>query len=177
MSVRARTVIPVLLLASLVTGCATHSDGTAPLNQRTWPICSVIGGLVGGGLGAIESGGWAAGGAALGLLSGGLICYAQDGDEDGDGVPDSRDNCIRTKNNNQRDSDGDGYGDACDADANGDGIVNALGGRLYLAKDARMSEATFKVGYPRWQAFEEVRARWHAHGRFMSSQSRRLGLA
>ena len=47
-------------------------------------------------------------------------------DTDDDGVPDSRDNCIRTKNNNQRDSDGDGYGDACDADANGDGIVNSL---------------------------------------------------
>lgn len=25
-----RTVLPVLLLGSLLTGCATHSDGTAP---------------------------------------------------------------------------------------------------------------------------------------------------
>lgn len=58
-----------------------------------------------------------------------------------------------------------------------DSIVAANGGRLYLAKDARMSEAMFKAGYPRWQAFEEVRARWHAHGKFMSAQSRRLGLA
>jgi outer membrane protein OmpA-like peptidoglycan-associated protein len=94
-----RTVLPVLLLGSLLTGCATHSDGTAPLNQRTWPICSVIGGLVGGGLGAIESGGWAAGGAALGILTGGLICYAQDGDEDGDGVFDRRDRCPGTPAN------------------------------------------------------------------------------
>ncbi|MGJ7514637.1 OmpA family protein [Pseudomonas baetica] len=94
-----RTVLPVLLLGSLLTGCATHSDGTAPLNQRTWPICSVIGGLVGGGLGAIESGGWAAGGAALGILTGGLICYAQDGDEDGDGVFDRRDRCPDTPAN------------------------------------------------------------------------------
>ncbi|KAB0500020.1 OmpA family protein [Pseudomonas vancouverensis] len=94
-----RTVLPVLLLGSLLTGCATHSDGTAPLNQRTWPICSVIGGLVGGGLGAIESGGWAAGGAALGILGGGLICYAQDGDEDGDGVFDRRDRCPDTPAN------------------------------------------------------------------------------
>lgn len=94
-----RTVLPVLLLGSLLTGCATHSDGTAPLNQRNWPICSVIGGLVGGGLGAIESGGWAAGGAALGILSGGLICYAQDGDEDGDGVFDRRDRCPDTPAN------------------------------------------------------------------------------
>lgn len=96
MSVLTRTVLPVLLLGSLVTGCATHSDGTAPLNQRTWPICSVIGGLVGGGLGAIESSGWAAGGAALGILTGGLICYAQDGDEDDDGVFDRRDRCPDT---------------------------------------------------------------------------------
>ena len=99
MSLLTRTVLPVLLLGSLLTGCATHSDGTAPLNQRTWPICSLIGGLVGGGLGAIESGGWAAGGAALGILTGGLICYAQDGDEDGDGVFDRRDRCPDTPAN------------------------------------------------------------------------------
>jgi outer membrane protein OmpA-like peptidoglycan-associated protein len=99
MSTLTRNVLSVLLLGSLLTGCATHSDGTAPLNQRTWPICSLIGGLVGGGLGAIESGGWAAGGAALGILTGGLICYAQDGDEDGDGVFDRRDRCPDTPAN------------------------------------------------------------------------------
>ncbi|MBA4364247.1 MULTISPECIES: OmpA family protein [Pseudomonas] len=99
MSVLTRTVLPVLLLGSLLTGCATHSDGTAPLNQRTWPICSLIGGLVGGGLGAIESAGWAGGGAALGILTGGLICYAQDGDEDEDGVFDRRDRCPDTPAN------------------------------------------------------------------------------
>lgn len=99
MIVLTRTVLPVVLLGSLLNGCATHSDGSAPLNQRTWPICSLIGGLVGGGLGAIESGGWAAGGAALGILSGGLICYAQDGDEDGDGVFDRRDRCADTPAN------------------------------------------------------------------------------
>lgn len=47
-------------------------------------------------------------------------------DGDGDGVPDSRDNCNTVANATQRDSDGDGYGDACDADANNDGIVNSL---------------------------------------------------
>ncbi|PPK36470.1 hypothetical protein CD175_22915 [Pseudomonas laurylsulfatiphila] len=106
MIVLTRTVLPVLLLGSLLTGCATHSDGTAPLNQRTWPICSLIGGLVGGGLGAIESGAWAAGGAALGILSGGLICYAQDGDEDGDGVFDRRDRCADTPANTSVDHHG-----------------------------------------------------------------------
>jgi hypothetical protein len=43
-----------------------------------------------------------------------------------DGVPDSRDNCIARPNASQRDSDADGYGDACDADANNDGLVNSL---------------------------------------------------
>jgi len=57
-----------------------------------------------------------------------------------------------------------------------DAIVLHHGGRLYLAKDARMSAATFKASYPNWQAFEEVRARWHAHGKFASTQSLRLGL-
>ena len=99
MSVLIRTVLPVLLLGSLLTGCATHSDGTAPLNQRTWPICSVIGGLVGGGLGALQSSAWAGGGAALGIVTGGLICYAQDGDEDSDGVFDRRDRCPDTPEN------------------------------------------------------------------------------
>ncbi len=57
-----------------------------------------------------------------------------------------------------------------------DDIVADLGGRMYLTKDARMSEAVFKAGYPRWQQFEEVRATWHATGKFASIQSQRLGL-
>lgn len=103
MRVFSRSVLPVLLLGSLLTGCATHSDGTAPLNQRTWPICSLLGGLVGGGLGAIESAGWGGGGAALGIVTGGLICYAQDGDEDSDGVFDRRDRCPDTPENTEVD--------------------------------------------------------------------------
>ncbi|SFG80425.1 OmpA family protein [Pseudomonas sp. NFACC45] len=99
MNVLLRAALPVMLAGSLLSGCATHSDGDAPLNQRTWPVCSLIGGLVGGGLGALESSGWAAGGAALGLLTGGLICYAQDGDEDDDGVFDRRDRCPDTPAN------------------------------------------------------------------------------
>jgi len=57
-----------------------------------------------------------------------------------------------------------------------DAMVAHHGGRLYLAKDARMGVERFRQGYPRWQEFEETRARWHAHGRFASAQSRRLGL-
>lgn len=58
-----------------------------------------------------------------------------------------------------------------------DPLVVAYGGRMYLAKDALMSEETFKKGYPRWMAFEELREKYHAIGKFASSQSRRLGLA
>jgi FAD/FMN-containing dehydrogenase len=34
-----------------------------------------------------------------------------------------------------------------------DKIVVASGGRMYPAKDARMSAATFRAGYPQWEAF------------------------
>lgn len=96
MRVLSKAALPLVVATSLLTGCATHSDGSAPLNQRTWPICSLLGGLVGGGLGAIESSTWAAGAGVAGAIAGGLICYAQDGDEDGDGVFDRRDRCPDT---------------------------------------------------------------------------------
>lgn len=96
MRVLSKAALPLVVATSLITGCATHSDGSAPLNQRTWPICSLLGGLVGGGLGAIESSSWATGAGVAGAIAGGLICYAQDGDEDGDGVFDRRDRCPDT---------------------------------------------------------------------------------
>ena len=58
-----------------------------------------------------------------------------------------------------------------------DDLVLQYGGRLYLTKDARMSEQTFKASYPRWQEFEVVRSKYHAIGKFASLQSKRLGLA
>ena len=58
-----------------------------------------------------------------------------------------------------------------------DPLVVDYGGRMYLAKDALMSEETFKMGYPRWSEFEGVREKYYALGKFASSQSRRLGLA
>lgn len=38
-----------------------------------------------------------------------------------------------------------------------DAVVSQAGGRLYAAKDARMSSALFKRGYPQWQPFEDFR--------------------
>lgn len=57
-----------------------------------------------------------------------------------------------------------------------DAIVLDHGGRLYLAKDARMPAQTFRRSYPAWEAFQDVRARYGAMGRFASVQSHRLGL-
>lgn len=46
-------------------------------------------------------------------------------DDDGDGRPDWFDNCIMAGNFRQTDADDDGFGNACDADLDGDGIVTS----------------------------------------------------
>ncbi|SMP20212.1 Por secretion system C-terminal sorting domain-containing protein [Muriicola jejuensis] len=45
-------------------------------------------------------------------------------DSDGDGIPDSEDNCPNNYNPQQEDLDGDGIGDDCDPDGDGDGVPN-----------------------------------------------------
>lgn len=93
----AKAALPLVLISGMLAGCAsTTSTGDAPLNQKNWPWCSLLGGLAGGGLGATESAAWAGGGAAAGAVIGGLLCYAQDGDQDEDGVHDRRDRCPDT---------------------------------------------------------------------------------
>lgn len=57
-----------------------------------------------------------------------------------------------------------------------DAMVLAAGGRHYLAKDARMSRATFQRSYPQYTAFQQVRRDYGAVGAFASCQSLRLGL-
>ncbi len=57
-----------------------------------------------------------------------------------------------------------------------DQIVMEAGGRLYLAKDARMSREMFTRTYPRREAFLKVRRQVDPGNLFGSLQSRRLGL-
>ena len=58
-----------------------------------------------------------------------------------------------------------------------DDLVNDMGGRVYLTKDAIMQEPIFKSTYPQWEDFECVRKKYGAIGKFSSTQSKRLGLA
>ena len=85
-----RTALPLVLLTSVLTGCAG-------LQKTDWPTCAAVGGVGGAALGAIESSAWAGGGALIGAGFAAAYCWVHgDGDEDGDGVPDSRDKCPGT---------------------------------------------------------------------------------
>lgn len=58
-----------------------------------------------------------------------------------------------------------------------DAIVVEAGGRVYLAKDARLPRDVFRRMYPEWQAWKAVRDRWDPDHVFQSEMSRRLGLS
>ena len=58
-----------------------------------------------------------------------------------------------------------------------DEMILEMNGKIYLAKDALMSENIFKKTYPKWQEFQAVRQKYKADGKFVSSQSKRLGLS
>lgn len=57
-----------------------------------------------------------------------------------------------------------------------DRMVLDHGGRLYLAKDVRMSRRTFQAGYPGWEAFAALRSQYGLRDRINSLQAERLGL-
>lgn len=95
-----RTALPLILVTSLLTGCAG-------LQKTDWPKCAAVGGVVGAGLGAIESSTYAGWGTLIGAGTAAAYCWVHgDGDEDGDGVLDSRDKCPGTPRGTQVDADG-----------------------------------------------------------------------
>lgn len=57
-----------------------------------------------------------------------------------------------------------------------DQVVRDYGGRIYLAKDARMPAHMVRTGYPRLNDFLRVRKTYDPSERFGSLQSKRLGL-
>jgi FAD/FMN-containing dehydrogenase len=57
-----------------------------------------------------------------------------------------------------------------------DEIVVKYGGRIYLAKDARVSRKVVEHGYPEIDKFRELRRQYKMDEKFNSLQSRRLGL-
>lgn len=57
-----------------------------------------------------------------------------------------------------------------------DRIVLDYGGRLYLTKDVRMSREVFRKGYPRWEQFAQIREDYNLKEKFISLQSKRLGI-
>jgi hypothetical protein len=56
-----------------------------------------------------------------------------DTDDDGDGIPDTADNCPTVPNDDQTDTDGDGQGNACDADDDNDGVLDGADNCRYVA--------------------------------------------
>lgn len=85
-----RTAIPLVVLTSVLTGCAG-------LQKTDWPTCAAVGGVGGAALGAIKSSAWAGGGALFGAGMAAAYCWVHgDGDADGDGVFDSLDKCPDT---------------------------------------------------------------------------------
>ncbi|WP_332846744.1 OmpA family protein [Pseudomonas lactucae] len=95
-----RTALPLVLLTGVLTGCAG-------LQKNDWPTCAAVGGVTGAAIGATESSAYAGYGALIVGGMAGAYCWVHgDGDEDGDGVPDSRDKCPGTPKGMQVDANG-----------------------------------------------------------------------
>ncbi|MGE6388833.1 OmpA family protein [Pseudomonas sp. NPDC078416] len=85
-----RTALPLILVTSVLTGCAG-------LQKTDWPLCAAGGALSGAAIGAFQTASVAAGfGAAVGVMAGAYCWTHGDGDDDGDGVLNSKDKCPDT---------------------------------------------------------------------------------
>lgn len=57
-----------------------------------------------------------------------------------------------------------------------DQIVLQYAGRIYLAKDVRVSKEVFEQGYPQVDKFRKLRKKYGMNTKFMSLQSKRVGI-
>jgi len=57
-----------------------------------------------------------------------------------------------------------------------DQLVLQYGGRIYLPKDVRVSKTVFEQGYPHIHKFRALRKKYNMDKKFMSLQSKRVGL-
>jgi len=57
-----------------------------------------------------------------------------------------------------------------------DDIVVQYGGRIYLAKDARVNQGIFEQGYPDINKFRQLRKKYKMDKKFNSHQSHRIGI-
>ena len=57
-----------------------------------------------------------------------------------------------------------------------DKIIEAYGGRIYLAKDARINKDSFSKGYKNLDEFIKEKRKWDPENKFESIQSKRLGI-
>jgi len=57
-----------------------------------------------------------------------------------------------------------------------DKIVLKYNGRIYLAKDVRVSKHTFEKGYPKIEKFRELRKKYNMDKKINSLQSKRVGI-
>lgn len=80
--------VPMVLAAGVLSGCSTFQEGNVP-------VCAAIGGVVGGGLGAIEDSTMAGVVGATGAVVAAAYCWVH-GDADGDGVVNKTDKCPNT---------------------------------------------------------------------------------
>lgn len=69
-----RTALPLLLVSTLLTGCAG-------LQKSDWPTCALVGGVGGAGLGSIENSTWAGWGALIGGVLGASYCWVHGASE------------------------------------------------------------------------------------------------
>ncbi|WP_166358778.1 OmpA family protein [Pseudomonas akapageensis] len=67
-----RTALPLVLLTSVLTGCAG-------LQKTDWPMCAAVGGVTGAGLGATENATWAGWGALIGAGFASAYCWVHGG--------------------------------------------------------------------------------------------------